>query len=228
MAQIRVLIADDHAMFREGIRQVLDREKEIDSIEEAGDIRQAERLTMKLKPDVLLLDSSVLVDLQSLRKILDRSPASRILVLTEGPTGEGSLRYIRAGARGTISKTESGAALAKAVRAVAAGEIWVGRREMARVIQDLAALAAASEGPNGSPASALTKRERRIAELVAEGCSNGEIAHRLRLSEKTVKNHLTRVFQKLGCRSRTRLVSLLIRFPSPGPGAGGAALEPTP
>ncbi len=87
MVQIRVLIADDHAMFREGIRQVLVREKEIDSSEEAGDIRQAERLTMKLKPDVLLLDSSVLIDLQSLRKILNRSPASRILVLTEEPTG---------------------------------------------------------------------------------------------------------------------------------------------
>ena len=107
--------------------------------------------------------------------------------------------------------------MAKALRTVAAGESWAGRKVVARVIEELAAIASRVERPQGGLLRGLTVRELRIAELVAQGRNNREIAAELRLSEKTVKNHLTRIFQKLGFRSRTQLAAYLLRrFPPHG------------
>ena len=164
-----------------------------------------------------MLDSFLIRDLEALQTIRRKSPQTQILVLTEGPPEEGLVGYIRAGAKGAISKSETGATLAKALRTVAAGESWAGRKVVARVIEELAAIASRVERPQGGLLRGLTVRELRIAELVTQGRNNREIAEQLRLSEKTVKNHLTRIFQKLGFRSRTQLAAYLLRrFPPHG------------
>lgn len=214
MQRIRLVIADDHTMFREGIRAVLGSEGNLEIVAEAGDGAQAEKIVESLKPDILLLDPSLLRGPQALQTIRAKSPMTEILILTEAPPGEEILEYIRAGAKGAIWKGETGATLAKALRTVAAGEIWATRKIMARVLQELSALASRVERPQRALVSRLTQRELKIAELAAEGQTNREIAGKLSLSEKTVKNHLTSIFQKLGCRNRSQLTVLLLRrFP---------------
>lgn len=201
-------------MLREGIRALLAREEDIEIIAEASDGAQTEKTVVKLKPDILLLDPALLKGLQTLQTMREKTPGTEILILTEGPPGDEFLEYIRAGAKGAISKGDTGATLAKALRTVAAGEIWATRKIMARVLQELSALASRVEPPRGAAVSRLTQRELRIAELAAEGRNNREIADKLSLSEKTVKNHLTSIFQKLGCRNRSQLTALVLRrFP---------------
>ena len=211
MDRIRVVIADDHTLVREGIRALLAREGDLEIVAEAADGAQALKLVEKLKPNILLLDPSLLRGPQALQAVRDKSPGTEILILTESPPGEEFLDYIRAGAKGAISKGDTGATLAKALRMVAAGEIWATRKIMARVLQELSALASRVERPRHTLASRLTQREVKIAELAAEGHNNREIAQKLSLSEKTVKNHFTNIFQKLGCRSRAQLMALLLR-----------------
>jgi DNA-binding NarL/FixJ family response regulator len=211
MQRIRVVIADKHTMLREGIRQLLAHEGDIEIVAETADGAEAERALARLKPDILLLDHSLLRGLQALQKIRSKNPQTVILILTEGRSEEEFLRYIREGANGAISKMEPGAALAKALRVVAAGEIWAGRKVMARAVEELSALASRFERPQRGAAARLTQRELKIAEVVAEGQSNREIAAKLGLSEKTVKNHLTSIFQKTGCRNRAQLTALLLR-----------------
>jgi len=211
MHRIRVVIADDHTLLREGIRQLLVPEADLEIVAEAADETQAQRLVEQFKPHILLLNPSLLSGLEALQTIRRKSPQTEILVLTEGPPGEEFLEYIRAGAKGAISKRETGAALAKALRTVAAGEIWATRKIMARVLQELSALASRVERPQRAVVSRLTQRELRIAELTAKGQNNREIAAKLGLSEKTVKNHLTSIFQKLGFRNRTELTAFLLR-----------------
>lgn len=215
MHRIRVVIADDHTMFREGIRALLASEGDLEIVGEAADAAQAEKLVERLKPDILLLDTSLLRGPRVLLPIRAKSPTTEILVLTEGPPGDEFLEYIRVGAKGAIPKGETVGTLAKALRTVAAGEIWATRKIMARVLQDLSVLASRVERPQAALVSRLTQRELRIAELVAEGQNNREIAHKLSLSEKTVKNHLTNIFQKLGCRNRSQLTALLLRQAPP-------------
>ncbi len=211
MQRIRVVIADKHTMLREGIRQLLAHEGDIEIIAEAADGAEAERTVARLKPDILLLNQALLRGLEALQKIRSKNPQTVILILTEGRSEEEFLRYIREGANGAISKMEPGAALAKALRVVAAGEIWAGRKVMARAVEELSALASRLERPQRAAAARLTQRELKIAELVAEGQNNRELAEKLGLSEKTVKNHLTSIFQKTGCRNRAQLTVLLLR-----------------
>jgi len=202
-------------MLREGIRALLAREADLEIVAEAADGAQAQMLVEKFKPEILLLDPSLLRGPQALQTVRAKSPGTAILILAEVPPGEEFLDYIKAGAKGAIWKGDSGADLAKALRAVAAGEIWARRRVMTRVLEELSALAPRVERPQGAAPSRLTPRELKIAELVAQGCNNREIAETLRLSENTVKNHLTNIFQKVGCRNRAQLTAFLLRRFSP-------------
>lgn len=211
MNRIRVIVADDHTLLREGIRALLGREGDIEIVGEAADGSQAQKLVERHKPDILLLDLSLLRGAQALHGLREKYPKTEILILTEGPPGKEFLEYIRAGAKGAISKGDPGADLAKALRAVAGGEIWAKRKIMAEVLEELSALTQRVEGPRAGPVSRLTQRELKVSELVAEGSNNREIAEALHLSEKTVKNHLTTIFQKLGCRNRAQLTSFLLR-----------------
>lgn len=211
MRPIRVVIAADYTMLREGIRRLLASDADLEIIAEAADGSQMQEAVEKFKPDILLLDSSLLRGLEALALIRNNSPTTRTLILTEDPPEKGLLGYLRAGARGVFSKSETGAILAKAIRVVAADEIWAGRKVLTRVIQELSARAVRDERLRGLLTSRLTPRELRIAELVARGRNNREIAEKLRLSEKTVKNHLSNIYQKFGLRNRTHLATLLLR-----------------
>jgi two-component system NarL family response regulator len=215
MARIRVAIADDHTMLREGIRALLAREADLEIVAEAADGAEAQKIVEKFQPDILLLDPTLLKGPQALQTLRAKSQGTEIVILTEGPPGEEFLDYIKAGAKGAISKGDTGADLAKALRAVAGGEIWARRKVMTRVLEELSALAPRVERPQGAPVSRLTQRELKIAELVSQGSNNREIADTLRLSENTVKNHLTNIFQKLGCRNRSQLTAFLLRRFSP-------------
>lgn len=202
-------------MMREGIRALLAREADLEIVGEAADGAQAQKMVEKFKPDILLLDPALLRGPQALQTVRAKSPGTEILILTEAPAGDEFLDYIKAGAKGAISKGETGTDLAKALRSVAAGEIWARRKVMARVLEELSTLAPRVERPQGTLLSRLTQRELKVAELVAQGCNNKEIANTLHLSENTVKNHLTSVFQKVGCRNRSQLTAFLLRRFSP-------------
>jgi DNA-binding NarL/FixJ family response regulator len=211
MDSIRVVIADDHAMVREGIHQLLRRQGDIEIVAEVSDEAQVEKVVENLKPDILLLDPSLFTGLEALRAIHEKSPRVRILILTKGPPEEELLGYLGAGAKGAISKKETSASLAKAIRVIAAGETWAGRKVIARVIEELSALAARVDRPKGVFAARLSPRELRIGECVAQGHSNRVIAEQLRLSEKTVKNHLSNIFQKLGLQNRAQLTAFILQ-----------------
>jgi Response regulator containing a CheY-like receiver domain and an HTH DNA-binding domain len=213
MPRIRVVIADHPTMVREGIHELLAREDDLEIAAEADDEAQAERLVTELRPDILLLDSSLLISGPTLQTIREKSPQTKILILIKGLLGEGVLEYIKAGVRGVISKQERGAALLKAIRTVVAGELWLGRKMMERTIEALLAFASV-EHPQGRLCR-LTQQELRIAKLVAQGWDNKEIAGTLCRSEKTIKNHLTTIFRKVGCRNRTQLAALLLQQSSP-------------
>ncbi len=227
MAPIRVVVADAQASARKRICRLLARYARIESVGEAGDADQVKAAVAKLKPNMLLLDASLFEELEPLETLLGKSPHTRILLLTEGSPGDEFARHIRAGAWGSLPKGEAKGVLAKAIKAVAAGEIWGKRTDISRAIEELAAVVPPVGRRASSLPSRLTPREVKIAELVARGCRNREIAERLRVSEKTVKNRLTLIFRKLACRNRAQLAALLMRSlwarpaGTSGPGTSG-------
>jgi NarL family two-component system response regulator LiaR len=197
-ARIRVLIADDHAVLREGMRNLLQQEKDIEIIGEAGDGEEAARLASELKPDVVLMD---IVMPKATRLIKQSSPASAVLILTAYSDISYILGLLEAGACGYLLKSARGTEVKGAIRAVRSGESVldsvVTRKLLKRVV---------NPGPNGVQrlsGAQLTLRENEILRLAAAGMSNKEIADKLFLSLRTVKAHLTNIFNKMGCGSRT-------------------------
>jgi NarL family two-component system response regulator LiaR len=202
-ARIRVLIADDHAVLREGMRNLLQQEKDIEIIGEAGDGEEAARLASELKPDVVLMDIVMpkLSGIEATRLIKQSSPASAVLILTAYSDISYILGLLEAGACGYLLKSARGTEVKGAIRAVRSGESVldsvVTRKLLKRVV---------NPGPNGVQrlsGAQLTLRENEILRLAAAGMSNKEIADKLFLSLRTVKAHLTNIFNKMGCGSRT-------------------------
>jgi DNA-binding NarL/FixJ family response regulator len=202
-ARIRVLIADDHAVLREGMRNLLQQEKDFEIVGEAGDGEEAARLAGDLKPDVVLMDIVMpkLSGIEATRLIKQSSPASAVLILTAYSDISYILGLLEAGACGYLLKSARGTEVKGAIRAVRSGESVldsvVTRKLLKRVV---------SPGPNGVQRVAgaqLTLRENEILRLAAAGMSNKEIADKLFLSLRTVKAHLTNIFNKMGCGSRT-------------------------
>ncbi|WP_307846133.1 response regulator transcription factor [Actinospica durhamensis] len=213
--RIRVLIADDHPMVRQGLRVFLELEPDIEVVGEAADGAQAVRLAGELDPDVVLLDlvMPVLDGLAALEQLAERGLAERVLMVTSFGEYRSALPALRAGARGYISKEVDPAALATAVRAVAAGHVLLGPQ----VAQQLLAQAgAAGSGPGASAgrdrmAPQLTAREHEVLDLIAAGRSNREIARALTLAEKTVKTHVSNILMKLGVADRTQAALWAVR-----------------
>jgi NarL family two-component system response regulator LiaR len=201
--RIRILIADDHAVLREGMRNLLQQEKDFDIVGEAGDGEEAARLASELKPDVVLMDIVMpkLSGIEATRLIKQSSPASAVLILTAYSDISYILGLLEAGACGYLLKSARGTEVKGAIRAVRSGESVldsvVTRKLLKRVV---------NPGPNGIQRVAgaqLTLRENEILRLAAAGMSNKEIADKLFLSLRTVKAHLTNIFNKMGCGSRT-------------------------
>lgn len=205
---IRVVVADDHAIVRAGLRALLDAEADVQVVAEAGDGREALAAVEKHHPDVLLVDLSMpgCNGVEAVRQVRDAVPATRILVLSMHAAPDYVRPALRAGALGYLVKGSGLDDLLRALRAVAAGERFLGP-DAARVARnDLAA-----SDDNVDPLDSLTRREREVLQLVAEGRTNREIGAALDISPKTADAHRTRVMQKLDLHDAQALTRFAIR-----------------
>jgi len=204
MARIRVLVADDHTIVRQGIVGILKSSEDVEVVGEAADGAEAVEKATKLKPDVVVLDVSMphLTGLEAARRIREALPATRVLVLTMHDDEEYVLKMVRAGASGYLLKDSAGSELIAGIRALKAGKAYFGphaSRALAEAYQ--------SGGPlPDDPFERLTDREREIFQLVVEGKTNAQIADLLFISPKTVDNHRTRMMEKLGIHGTAELV----------------------
>ena len=202
---IRVLIADDHRVVRTGLEALLSAEDDMEVVGAAVDGAEAAAMATELAPDVVLMDLSMpgTDGVEATRQICASRPGTAIVVLTSFAERARVLDAVNAGAAGYLLKDAEPEEVFAAVRAAARGESPLDPRA-ARVILD-----ARTASP--SPAAGLTAREREVLTLVGEGLANKQIARRLGISEKTVKTHLTNVFQRIGVTDRTQAALWLVR-----------------
>jgi two-component system, NarL family, response regulator LiaR len=199
----RIFIADDHAMLREGMRNLLEKEKDFELVGEAADGEEAVRLAGKLKPDIVIMDIVMpkLNGVEATRQIKQLSPSTALLILT----AYSDIRYIigllEAGACGYLLKNSPGKDVIRAIRAVRSGESVLDAEVTRKLVQRLGSL---SRSPDDHEASGqLTSREIEILKWASRGLSNKELSEKLFISLRTVKAHMTNIFNKLGCSSRT-------------------------
>ncbi|MCQ8192812.1 response regulator [Streptomyces rugosispiralis] len=210
-SSIRVLIADDQVMVREGFSVLLNAQPDIEVVGEAVDGRQAIAQVAALRPDVVLMDIRMpeVNGLEATREIVAADADAKVLVLTTFDLDEYVYQALRSGASGFLLKDASARQLGDAVRIVAAGEALLAPTVTKRLISTFSRIGEAAgfggslSSPQGRLAE-LTERENEVLVLVAQGCSNAEIAERLIVAESTVKTHVSRILVKLGLRDRTQ------------------------
>ncbi len=202
---IRILIADDHPLFREGVAQSLSGVPDFTVVGQAGSGEEAFLLVSDLLPDLLLLDVTMPGDggIVTAGKVAAAWPVVRIMMLTVAEDQDTLMAALKAGARGYVLKGVTARDLANAVRVVAGGDIYISPALAGGILFELTANKQASD-----PMTSLTDREREILQLVAEGLTNREIGERLHLAEKTIKHYMTNVLQKLQVRSRVEAALL--------------------
>lgn len=210
---IRVLLVDDHAMLRDGLRNILAMEPDIAVAGEAESGESAVRQAERLQPDVVLMDINLpgIDGIEAARRVRLASPRSAIIILTMHDADEFLFAAIREGAAGYLLKSLPSGEVVKAVRAAARGESLLDPAMARKLMAGFANLsrkgaAAADPGEDGDGGRELTPREKEVLDLVVQGASNREIGQRLFLSEKTVKQHMTKVLRKLGVRSRSQAI----------------------
>jgi DNA-binding NarL/FixJ family response regulator len=211
---IRILVADDHPMLREGLVAVLSTQPDFEVVGEAADGSEAVRLAGALRPDVILLDLEMpgTDGVAALERLRDAGSEVRAVVFTAYDTDERILGALRAGARGYLLKGASRAEIFDAVRTVYAGGSLLQPGATARVLEHL------GRGDERAQANQLTPRELEVLGLISEGLQNSEIAERLFVTERTVKFHVSSILAKLGADNRTEAVAIaarrgLIRMP---------------
>lgn len=198
---IRIVVVDDHPVVREGLVASLEDDPEFQVVGAAGSAEQALPLVTTQQPDIILLDLELpgVNGLAAIPALLAAHPGTRILILTAYDTDERVLGALRAGAQGYLLKGASLEEIARAIRAVHAGESYLAPRIATKVLAEL--------GPRKRPA-ALSHREREVLRLVAGGRSNKQIAQALAITERTVKFHVTSILNKLGAENRAQAVAL--------------------
>jgi two-component system, NarL family, nitrate/nitrite response regulator NarL len=201
---VRILVADDHAIFRDGLRRLLEGSDDVSIIGEASNGNECIKMLAKLKPDILLLDLRMPEKdgLGVLEEINFDSMTTRVIVLTAAEDDRDVVRAMRLGARGVVLKQSASDLLLKSIRKVSDGEIWLDNRMTAEVID---AFKKSSEAGQRREKPLLSDREKEIVQLVAQGFRNREIGEKLFISEQTVKNHLHNIFDKLGVSDRLEL-----------------------
>jgi two-component system, NarL family, nitrate/nitrite response regulator NarL len=201
---VRILIADDHAIFRDGLRKLFEGSDEVAIVGEASNGNECIRMLNKLKPDILLLDLRMPEKdgLAVLEEVNFDSIPTRVIVLTAAEDDRDVVRAMRLGARGVVLKQSASDLLLKSIRKVSEGEIWLDNRMTAEVID---AFKRSAETGQRRDKPLLSDREKEIVQLVAQGFRNREIGEKLFISEQTVKNHLHNIFDKLGVSDRLEL-----------------------
>ena len=218
---VRIVIADDHPIFRDGLRRLLEAESNLKVIGEACDGAEAVKLARQLKPDILLLDLAMPrhPGLEALRDLSNGSASSqssasspgaasnpvRVILLTAAAEKNQIVEALQLGARGVVLKDSATQLLLKAIQTVMAGEYWVGRESVSNLVQYLRTLVQSSGEEARQRKFGLTPRELEIVSTVVAGYSNKEIAEYFKISEDTVKHHLSNIFDKLGVSTRLEL-----------------------
>jgi DNA-binding NarL/FixJ family response regulator len=204
MAPVRIVTVDDHPIFRDGLRRLLEAEPGFAVVAEGGSGAEALRLVQTMTPDVLLLDLALpdMSGLDVLRRLHEADSAVRVVLLTASADRQQSTDAMRLGARGLVLKESATPLLYKCIRAVMAGEYWLGQDRLPDVIGALRELQAHRKP---TPAETLTHRELLVIRAIVDGGTNRQVADDLGLSEQTVKNHLSTVYDKLGVSNRLEL-----------------------
>ena len=212
-APIRVLIADDQRVVREGLSMLVALIDDVEVVGAACDGAEAVRLAQACRPDVVLMDLRMpdLDGITATGLLREQLPAARVLVLTTYADQDAIVPALRAGARGYLTKDASAEQIEAAIRAVHAGQTYLDPAVQERLVAAVIARPpspdpAGPAGPGGQPPDGLTTREAEVLALLAAGLSNAEIAQRLYLSHATVKTHINRIFAKTGARDRAQAV----------------------
>ena len=215
MAPIKVVIADDHTLFREGMRRILALEKDMLVVGEASRGDEVTKVVERAKPDVLLLDLKMPKGdvVQTLLEVHEKNPATKVLILTAYSEDENILNAAKGGAKGYVLKGIDFPTLLQAIKTIHRGGLWIDKEmPAAEAFEEIAQaqLSETSDTRYDEAIDALTKREKEILRLVAEGLTNEEIGKRIFISEKTVKTHLTNIFDKLKVNNRFKAALMIM------------------
>jgi len=205
---VTVMLADDHAVVRDGLRALLEGGHDLQVIGVAGNGREAVAEAQRLRPDVVIMDIAMpeLDGVEATRRIVERCPETRVLILSMYLSAEHIHRALQAGAQGYVLKESAGEEVVEAIRALRAGKRYLSHRITETVIDDYL-----RDGSNLSPLDSLSLRERDVLQLVVEGRTNAAIAQALSLSPKTVETYRARIMKKLKVRDTVELVKFSMR-----------------
>jgi DNA-binding NarL/FixJ family response regulator len=206
---IRIVLADDHPIVRDGLKKLLQLEEDFEVVGEAGDGREVLDRVQELDPDVLLLDLRMpnLDGLAALQALQQTNKRTRVIVLTASEDKNEFVQAMKLGCSGIVLKQTAPDLIVKSIRKVHSGEIWLDSHTTAAVMRQFSTglEGSGSSGAKGRERSPLSAREREIVALVAQGYKNKEMAEKMFISEQTVKNHLHNIFDKLGVSDRLEL-----------------------
>lgn len=204
MNKIRVLIADDHSMVRHGLKQILELENDMVVVAQASNGREAVELTKQHNPDVVLMDINmpILNGLQAIKELKQERHPSKVIVLTIHEDREYLFKTLQMGAQGYVLKDAEPSVLIDAIRNVSRGESYIQPNMTTELVKEFNRVTLNEKEKHDE--SNLTTREVEVLELIAEGMINKEIAQKLYISEKTVKNHVSSIFKKLNVSDRTQ------------------------
>jgi len=209
---IRVFLADDHEMVRDGLGLLLDKEADIEVVGKAADGLEAVQRISDLRPDAVVMDIAMpsLNGIEATRRVVEETPKTAVLILSMHATSEHIFQALRAGATGYVLKESAGRELVEAVRAVFSGKRYITPKIQEIIMEDYVHR---REPPSGkSPLERLTRREREILQMVVEGKASAQIAETLLLSRKTVETYRSRMMEKLGVRDVPGLVKFAIQY----------------
>lgn len=206
--RVTILLADDHAVVRDGLRALIDASHDLKVIGVAGNGREAVAEAQRLRPDVVIMDIAMpeLDGVEATRRIVEKCPDTRVLILSMYLSAEHIYRALQAGAQGYVLKESAGEEVVEAIRAVRAGKRYLSHRITETVIDDYL-----REGTTLSPLDSLSLRERDVLQLVVEGRTNVAIAQALSLSPKTVETYRARIMKKLKVHDTVELVKFAMR-----------------
>jgi DNA-binding NarL/FixJ family response regulator len=210
---VRVLVADDHALYRRGLEMVLSAEPDIEIVGEAGDGAEAIQQAAELLPDVVLMDLRMprRSGIEACTAIKDVAPTTKIVILTISDEESDLFQAVRAGANGYLLKDVPGEQIADGIRAVHGGQSLISPSMASALLTEFAAMSRRTDSRPHLPIPQLTDREMQVLRLVGRGMANRDIAHELFISENTVKNHVRNILEKLQLHSRMEAVVFAVR-----------------